>query len=48
MSIGKEEAASLKAIMEETPEIPSSCQWVTFLRNQFGTFSFLKKKMEFE
>lgn len=33
MSIGKQDAASLVEIMQETPEIPENCQWCTFLRN---------------
>jgi len=33
MSIKAEDSTSLKDILEETPEIPSNCQWVTFLRN---------------
>jgi trehalose synthase len=33
MSIRAEDYSSLKKILEETPDIPSNCQWVTFLRN---------------
>src|SRR5690348_163804 len=33
MSIKAANYASLKQILAETPEIPKSCQWVTFLRN---------------
>jgi len=33
MTIKSGEWIKLKAILEETPEIPISCQWVTFLRN---------------
>lgn len=33
MSIKAENTTSLKDVLAETPQIPSSCQWVTFLRN---------------
>jgi maltose alpha-D-glucosyltransferase/alpha-amylase len=33
MSIKAENYTSLKKILAETPPIPKSCQWVTFLRN---------------
>lgn len=33
MSIGKQDASSLLQIMKDTPDIPNSCQWCTFLRN---------------
>lgn len=33
MSLKAENTTSLKLIMAETPMIPSTCQWVTFLRN---------------
>jgi len=33
MSIKAENGTSLKNILDETPEIPKNCQWVTFLRN---------------
>lgn len=33
MSIKAEDPISLKKVIEETPEIPFTCQWVTFLRN---------------
>jgi len=33
MSVKAEDCSSLKKILEETPEIPENCQWVTFLRN---------------
>ncbi|KAL6065869.1 maltose alpha-D-glucosyltransferase [Balamuthia mandrillaris] len=33
MSLRKEDCTSLKEILEETPEIPPKCQWMTFLRN---------------
>eukprot|EP01116_Phalansterium_solitarium_P005379 TRINITY_DN1695_c0_g1_i1.p1 TRINITY_DN1695_c0_g1~~TRINITY_DN1695_c0_g1_i1.p1 ORF type:complete len:369 (-),score=113.60 TRINITY_DN1695_c0_g1_i1:83-1189(-) len=33
MSIKAANSTNLKEIMAETPEIPESCQWVTFLRN---------------
>jgi maltose alpha-D-glucosyltransferase/alpha-amylase len=32
-SMKKGESWPLKKIMEQTPEIPSNCQWVSFLRN---------------
>jgi len=33
MSLKAEDYSSLKGILDETPEIPPTCQWVTFLRN---------------
>ncbi len=33
MSIKAQDCTSLKNILEETPDIPKECQWVTFLRN---------------
>ncbi|KAN0029375.1 hypothetical protein ACTFIV_011266 [Dictyostelium citrinum] len=33
MSIMRSKSECLRDIMESTPEIPSTCQWVTFLRN---------------
>jgi trehalose synthase len=33
MSIKREDGTCLKEIMENTPNIPPNCQWVTFLRN---------------
>lgn len=33
MSIKREDGTCLKEIMENTPDIPPNCQWVTFLRN---------------
>lgn len=33
MSIKAEDSISLQKILEETPLIPPTCQWVTFLRN---------------
>jgi len=33
MSIAAENYTKLKAVLDDTPDIPSSCQWVTFLRN---------------
>lgn len=33
MSIKAADCISLKKILEETPQIPPTCQWVTFLRN---------------
>lgn len=33
MAIGSKDYSSLKRVLEETPEIPKECQWVTFLRN---------------
>jgi len=33
LSIKKEENTTLRDILAETPDIPSNCQWVTFLRN---------------
>jgi maltose alpha-D-glucosyltransferase / alpha-amylase len=33
MSLRKEDASSLKWILDKTPEIPEACQWCIFLRN---------------
>lgn len=33
MSIKAEDCSSLRDILQQTPPIPDSCQWVTFLRN---------------
>jgi len=33
MSIKAENSTSLKEVLQQTPDIPDSCQWVTFLRN---------------
>ncbi|GAM28561.1 hypothetical protein SAMD00019534_117370 [Acytostelium subglobosum LB1] len=33
MAIKRGEGSCLKEIMDQTPEIPATCQWVTFLRN---------------
>lgn len=33
MSMKAEDCTSIRDILKETPEIPESCQWVTFLRN---------------
>jgi len=33
MAIKRADGTCLKDIMDETPEIPPNCQWVTFLRN---------------
>ena len=44
MSIKREDGTCLKEIMENTPDIPPNCQWVTFLRNHdeltLGTLLF--------
>lgn len=33
LALAQQTAAPLRAILEETPPIPASCQWATFLRN---------------
>ncbi len=33
ISVMAQNSSTLKKILEETPEIPPNCQWVTFLRN---------------
>jgi maltose alpha-D-glucosyltransferase/alpha-amylase len=33
MAIAKGDAAAIISILDQTPEIPSNCQWCTFLRN---------------
>jgi hypothetical protein len=33
MSIKAQQVQKLKRIIDDTPDIPENCQWVTFLRN---------------